>query len=323
MDKEKKWSGGGIPYGYRFDEKSSLLIVDEYEAKVLQNIFRLATIGLGVNKIANELNKMRVQPRRGREWTSTIITYILSPTRLRYYLGIDKNNNEGNWPPLLDIKTFIELTSEAEKPIFLKKPKEFSKDKYLLTGLGIFKCGYCGGNVKASITTRDQKRILYYLCSRRQNAGLSSCSKSRLHRQDRINNLVLGDLSVKTSQDIFELIVRRSEELKNIYQKEVINIFNVVAKEFNNYEQIDPNIAVDIIEQGYKAILNVQKITNKLLYPIQMNKDDLQKSIADNIEEIFLYDDTLEIIYNYPIKDNLERKEVIKITDLTSVLHSK
>lgn len=314
MTIEKKWSGGGIPYGYRFNSDTGSLVVDESESTVLQDIFRLANMGLGVNKIANELNRMRVQPRRGREWTSTIITYILSPNRLRYYLGIDKNNAEGNWPPLLDINTYIELTPHVEKSISLKKPKEHPNEKYLLTGYGIFKCGYCGGNVKASITTRDQKRILYYLCARRQNAGLSSCSKSKLHRQDKINSLVLSDLSEKTSKDIFDLIVRRSEELKKNYQKEVIDIFNVVAKEFNDRAQIDPNVAVEIIEEGYKAILNVQKKTNKLLFPQQPQRSDLQKSIRENIEEILLYDETLEIIYNFPVKDNLDQKEVIRLS---------
>lgn len=313
MNEEKKWSGGGIPYGYRFDDQSSSLIIDESEARVLHEIFRLANMGLGVNKIANELNSMEIQPRRGREWTSTIITYILSPNRLRYYLGIDKNNNEGNWPPLLEINTYIELTSKVEKPISLKKPKEHPNEKYLLTNLGIFKCGYCGGNVKASITTRDKKRILYYLCARRQNAGVASCSKSKLHRQEKINDLVLGDLNEKTSKDIFNLIVRRSDELKKNYQKEVIDIFNVVAKEFNDRAQIDPNVAVEIIEEGYKAILNVQKKTNKLLFPQQLQRSDLQKSIRENIEEILLYDETLEIIYNFPIKDNLDQKEVIRL----------
>jgi hypothetical protein len=276
------------------------------EAQVLRYIFDLSVQGFGVNKIANELNKRETPPRRGREWTSSIISYILSSNRLKYYLGIDKENMEGGWPPLLDLKLYDDLTQEGHKPVADKKIKEKPHENYLLTGIGVLKCGYCHGNVKASITTRDQKKNLYYLCSRKQNAGLAACVDSKLHRQAKINEIVLNNLKEITSKDMFDLIVTKSDLLKEQYQSEVVNIFNNVSNEFRAKYQVDPNGAVELIEDGYKAIKVVQSDSDKIRIPEELNLDDPQKSIKHNVKKILLYNDKIKIIYHFPIQDNLD-----------------
>ena len=68
MDSTKKWIGGGIPFGYKYDEITSNLTVDKNETQILRMIFTLVKNGLGVNRITNELNNLQYPPRRGREW---------------------------------------------------------------------------------------------------------------------------------------------------------------------------------------------------------------------------------------------------------------
>lgn len=312
MTDEHKWKGGGIPFGYKYNENNFQLEVDPKEYSILIEIFTYATKGLGVNRIANELNAKRIPPRRGREWTSSTISYILSPARLKYYSGINKDDSPGDWPPILSPNEYEWLSKKPEEPIKPIKIREPKSNNYLLSGMGIFKCGYCGGNVKASVTGSGLKKSLYYYCSRRQNAGPASCKESRLHRQQLIDELVIADLMETTSKDIFDFIVGYTDKLKASYKKEVVEIFKAISTGFFKDSQIDLDRAVEFIEMGYKKFSEIKTKSNNITLPVEIDLRNLKKSVKDNIDEIILLNDEIEIIYFFPIAENLTQSKSIR-----------
>lgn len=82
--KEGKYVGNIPPYGYRRiklkDQKGYTLEHDLNEAKVVMLIYEWYTgpERLGVSRIRNRLNKMKIPTRKGGDWTTSTIRNILS-----------------------------------------------------------------------------------------------------------------------------------------------------------------------------------------------------------------------------------------------------
>lgn len=62
-DEDKK-TGGDVPYGYRLDSDNETLVEDEAEQTVIAEAVRLHEQGLSLRRIAKELWKLKLRPRR-------------------------------------------------------------------------------------------------------------------------------------------------------------------------------------------------------------------------------------------------------------------
>ncbi len=299
-----KWKGGGQPYGYQYDSINSKLLISPTEHKVLQNIFYWTVKGLGVSKIAYELNSHSILPRRGKHWTGTTISYILSPDRLKFYAGFDSEGKKADWDPLLTENQFEFLLKQKEERVNKnRKLDRPERVRYLLSGLGILKCGCCGGSVKASVTKQKEKKVLYYYCTNRQTSGQSSCNESVLHRQEKIDNLVLDDLELKTSSEYFSNISNNLDLFRSNHIHELENIFSKISSVFYEKIKIVPNDALKILENGLIYLKSKNEIANGMKMPVSFNENSLQETLLENIEEIILFKNYLEIRYKFPIND--------------------
>ena len=61
---EGKKTGGDVPYGYRLDEDGETLIEDAAEQAVISEVVKLRAQGLSLRRIAQELWKQKLRPRR-------------------------------------------------------------------------------------------------------------------------------------------------------------------------------------------------------------------------------------------------------------------
>ena len=78
-----EWGGRSAPYGYTYDpEKSLHLIENPEESRVYRLMVSLCLEkGLGLKRIANELNRLGFRKRDGKEWQDKAIHYLLrNPT---------------------------------------------------------------------------------------------------------------------------------------------------------------------------------------------------------------------------------------------------
>ncbi len=79
------YAGGQPPFGYHAVRGFRSFQVDENEAKIVRQIFKLHGRDLSANAIAKSLNKDSIRTREGREWTHKQVLRILS--RRTFYMG--------------------------------------------------------------------------------------------------------------------------------------------------------------------------------------------------------------------------------------------
>lgn len=178
---------GRPPYGYRVGPRRKLELVPE-EAQVVRYIFRLyLQEGMGVRKIAGQLNSEGITTRRGGAWSMVTVRDIL---RNRVYLGTYSRFGvkvPGSHPALVSADDFrrVQDRLQTRNPATRKRTVE----PFLLSGLVY--CARCGSRMIG--VTRRQRWVTrageertgayrYYQCEGKTNR--SSCGYNTQRAQD-------------------------------------------------------------------------------------------------------------------------------------------
>jgi site-specific DNA recombinase len=305
------WSGG-IPYGYQYNHDNNSIEKNSKEHKILMRIIALRRKAMGVNTIAKSLNKEGLRSRTGLDWSNVTVGYVLTEARLNHYAGYYSDGTMGYWEPFI-------TKNEVDKLMIDKEEigSRGAKDNYLLTGLGVMKCGYCGGTVKSSTTLRpDGTKSLYYVCTNKSMKG--TCPDSKLVKQQVVNDAVLTDLIIKHENAeslereyaktfgekhklAKESIKKSQKELAELLQKSIKTSDELTLK------QIDKRIDTIMKENKEALMLAVQgfNFSAFMSAPIKKIKtltvDKQQHILRDYIESVTLWNDKLEIIYPFKV----------------------
>lgn len=182
------------PYGYDFADGT--LSINEQEAEVVRDIFRMFLSGMGKQRIAATLNEQQVPRRYGTDkWYHFTIDYILRNER---YIGDAllqksyttntfpykkvKNNGErsmyyveNSHPPIISKEDF-----EAVREILEKRKHKSHKSKtiYPLTKLLI--CPECGHPYRR---VSNNGTVPYWVCAYRAG-GKTECHSIRVDEED-------------------------------------------------------------------------------------------------------------------------------------------
>ena len=222
-------NGGRAPYGYRRVkvkvgeiEKAKLEAVPEH-APLVKRAFQMCVDGMGVKEIAKKLNAEGYKTRAGREWTNTVLYYMLTNET---YTGVTIFNGYRYW----DSKSGkeqkairVEGTHEAlvtreqfekarqvlkERGFVVTHPRAVASD-YLLSG--ILYCGIC--HAKMIGTTAKGGQFVYYGCQTYLKKGRKACSAGLVGR-DRLEGAVIDTLKdgVLTDANLTELVHLINEE---------------------------------------------------------------------------------------------------------------
>ena len=281
------WKGGGIPFGYSYDHGKDVLIVNNHEKEILQKIFSLA-LSSGASAIAEYLNSNSLYSRQNKLWSNITVRYLLSPKRLLFYLG-QMDEAKGNWKPLLTQSMYNKLSkiNEEKSTSPLKSPKT----EYLLTGIGVLYCGYCGSRVKSSITVSKKGNREYYNCSCRMVSGKSSCPDSRLVRMDTVDPLVISDVAsrVHVLAEVFEQYKVHASALakKNIEK---------LSKQLHDLDK-----APMIMEQ-----INKELERTKLTFPFSGRIEVVRENLPKLLESVLMYRDKIVLNYRFPFNKKFE-----------------
>lgn len=150
--------GSSIPTGY--DYKDGLLVVNEYEAIQIRELFSRFIAGHSINAICRDFSE-----RYTTRWSPAKILYALQNTNYIGKVHFLKQDYDGIHQPLVDESIFREANRllksperEAKKTNYQKTPFRAS---YLLSGL-VF-CGRCGARYSANHG--------YYKCYSRSKAS--------------------------------------------------------------------------------------------------------------------------------------------------------
>lgn len=297
------WKGGGIPFGYYYDSKTKSLLLEKEESKILKIIFELFLSGNGVNLIANYLNEKKYFARRSRRWTSTTISNMLSSNRLRFYRGFDDKGLLGSWSPLLNEEDYRSILTLRENKKIKKDPlKKSSKEKYLLTGIGLLYCGYCGGRIKSSVTGSAATKKYYYYCSVRQTSGLALCREARLIPMKIVDDLVLNELKLILNPHNFSRVENNIILYKKDLLQKIKDIAGLYTNQLNESLLTNPTEAYPNFQLGIKKIQELWEEYENISSPVNSPGLNEQELIQMNISRILLFNGKIFVKFKFPLK---------------------
>lgn len=186
---------GGVPKpGYGI-EKGKLYIIPE-DAKVVLEIFEMATQGMAPMEIVNDLNERKIRTRK-RTSNKGIVTggkrfrieQILTILRDPIYKGVLIHDGEV-YPSAAESIVSEEIWAKAQVVLDRRPQKKEGviqeRDKNFLPLKGKIRCGCCNSAMKPSFSTKRKadgsiQKYFYYLCSRHEKQGdESNCDIGRV-----------------------------------------------------------------------------------------------------------------------------------------------
>lgn len=308
--KMKRGEVVGFPYcyGYKYNQKTKEISINEEEAETVRYIFKRYIEGYGSYRIAKELTKLGIKTRLGKEhWHDSAIKTII---RNEKYMGdmllgktvtlnpIDKkrvvNNGEYDRYYVKDHhKAIISREDfEAAQELYRKRSLvdgQYNRTKY--TKLYPFSnkivCGFCGKTVSRRIYSAHTKNEqIGWVCSNMTKNGKKYCPRSHYHNQKLIENAFVDAykmICTHKADAIHELVARmetvlRSEDFtlrKKQLRKELksLNEKRQIAYDL----RIEEQIAHEDFQRKYNTLTNEMDKLSK-----ELNQLEDRESHKDN-----------------------------------------
>lgn len=195
--------------GYDVDDKGEL-VINEEEALVVRRIFHLYLDGMGLHRIAKQLNHEKVPTVTGAKWYDTTIRNILRNEKYKGSALLQKYFQDGvNGKKRLNVgeveQYFIEDNHEAiiskdDWQVVQEKLNQNSRNQgpnkiYRFTGL--LKCQYCSSTLKRQVSYKGK---IVWCCSKYIKEGKISCQGMRVPEND------INDWQIQTAVTVIERI---------------------------------------------------------------------------------------------------------------------
>ena len=317
--KKGNYQGGGLPYGYKAENKK--VIIDEYQAEVVRYMYAEYSKGVYVRDIVNALTRKGVL-YKGRPFAMNTVYGILKNDK---YSGTYKHEDEivdNIYPRIVPQEIIDRVRAKIKSNVNGKRSIE---TVYLLRHK--IKCGYCGQSIIAECgTSKSGKRKYYYKCHGRKNLH-NGCAKAPVRKdilEDFIIERLIAELSKpQTMTNIINGILKMQDE-----QLGKNSTLLILEKEYKQIENSLNNI-VSAIEQGI-----ITNTTNKRLRELESRQQELERLIAIEksktdikltekeirlyyetalklepmlmieylVKEVVLFDDKIQIYFNSPIR---------------------
>lgn len=269
--KNGEFLGAFAPYGYdKSEENKNLLVIDEYAADVVRDIFEWKLDGVNQETISRWLNergilspleykkskglsyKTSFKTKNQAQWTATSVRRILTNP---VYVGTLVQGIRTR--PNYKIKTII--VNEKEKWIIVEKAHDAIIDskKFLLVQklleldtrtspneekvfplAGLIYCKDCKGPMVRKTQTNGRKKFFYYTCSTNKKTG--NCSSHRISASQ------LEEAVLKLLQEHINLVVEldscldaiNSAPIKKLSIRKAEGRLAAVEKEIRRYQTL-------------------------------------------------------------------------------------
>lgn len=153
-----EWPSPQAPLGYIYVSEKKTLVVDEKEAALVREIFKLRDLGMGKTAIARDLHARGIRGKRGRMNTSSIFQTLSNPT----YLGKRTHKGkiyEGLHEAIIDQDLWDRVQARNRSDT-----KSSAGCRYLLSGMVICadcqgKMVYWNGKVDSKVDSKRRRSI--------------------------------------------------------------------------------------------------------------------------------------------------------------------
>ncbi|MCP4599141.1 MAG: recombinase family protein [Proteobacteria bacterium] len=193
--------GSKTPYGFKTIKVEvkpglfrSVLVIDEYEAAVVRELFQLYVANNGSKRVARLLNQKRRWYRDGKPWSKDLVLKVLEEPAVAgtYYWGkydskTRRRKDKSEWlsfqvEPIVEPALYNlarQLRSDREPS---RKPGRPASPENLLRGL--VRCGKCGAIYTLETSSKrvdgEIYKYRYYNCKRACRIGKEACSGKRI-----------------------------------------------------------------------------------------------------------------------------------------------
>lgn len=313
--------GGGVPYGYKVDGRK--IVIDEERAENVRFMYTQFAGGVYVKDIIRQLT-LNGKQYKGKPFARNTVYNILKNHK---YLGVYNCGDEvvdNMYPQIVPTETFEKVQAIINSN---KHGKRSIEVIYLLRHK--LKCGYCGQSIIAENGTgRNGEKRYYYKC-RGRKAKVKDCHKSVVPKDILENMIINATIEVMSRPHIIEYVI---QSLLNLQEQKckANTALNSLYREQKQNEMALNNL-VTAIENGIMS-----NTTNKRLHELESQQQDIERRILIEkskttvrytekelrtyieqslklepqllinyfIKEVVIYDDKIQIHYNFPITNS-------------------
>lgn len=330
---EGLWHGGGFdPIGYDYIKSNGKkgggrLVINEYEALQIRKIFDLFEAGESVSQIRNFMHSKYTNKHGSWKSTSSVYSVLETPVACGMIKAKD-GYIQGQHEAIIPIERFNrvqELMRERRKNMTSAQKSAFQRTSILA---GLLFCGNCGARyyIKTARSGRkeeSQRLVKYYCCYSRGKSNkkmiIDPDCKNVTIREDRLDQMIIDEIcKLQIEPDMIEEIPETKINKDGI-DKKIVELTNKRKKLIDLYlidafpmEEIqsrldDINNQIEDLERE-KTAVNEPLITMDEAREIVSNArnvfetgsfDDKVALIKALIEQIFVYDDRIEIHWTF------------------------
>ena len=325
-------NGGTVLLGYNVGEDRRY-VINETEAEIVKEIFKLYLNGVGYASIADILNKNGYRNKAGKEFRKTSIReFLLNEKFTGVYIYGKKDAHgrltgreirvEDGMPQIISKEDFVRVQQKINNQ--KKGARITAITPYYLSGYCI--CGECGGSYSGGYRNkrRDGSVNYGYLCINRKTK-VNDCKGKPIIKEN-LENIVLGIVKEKIftgkrvdgiAAGIYQKITESQQGIDkeiNTLEKEIEKLTNKAVSLLN--KNLDGNITDEVYTRvNNKINSELSLMKNKranLKVPVTVNKNDILeylKKLKDNfkkdeikksiieafIDQVIIYSDHVEI----------------------------
>ena len=355
--KEGQFIGSFAGYGYRKDPKDkNHLIIDEYAAGIVQEIFKSKLNGMSSQRIASHLNELGVLPPNeykrangfnytcgfqaglNQKWTVVSVNRILKNEsytgtliqgkRRKINYKVKKSHDVGseNWIRVEDAHDAIISKGEFQQvQQLLELDTRTAPSQTTVYPLsGFLRCADCGQNMIRRTVTKNGKKYQYYHCSTYKNGG--GCTPHMIN-SEKLTESVLTAIRHQVS-----LLVEAEKVLSNaeLASGEQIGIkildsqITALEAELERYSNLKIRLYQDLCDDVVSRE-EYGEMNTRFAQKIKEAQDKIQE-IREKKQEALKHDTLLptwlEEFKQYEHIKTLERRVVVELIDHIDV-HSK
>ena len=355
--KEGQFIGSFAGYGYRKDPKDkNHLIIDEYAAGIVQEIFKQKLNGMSSQRIASHLNELGVLPPNeykrangfnytcgfqaglNQKWTVVSVNRILKNEsytgtliqgkRRKINYKVKKSHDVGseNWIRVEDAHDAIISKGEFQQvQQLLELDTRTAPSQTTVYPLsGFLRCADCGQNMIRRTVTKNGKKYQYYHCSTYKNGG--GCTPHMIN-SEKLTESVLAAIRHQVT-----LLVEAEKVLSNaeLASGEQIGIkildsqITALEAELERYSNLKIRLYQDLCDDVVSRE-EYGEMNTRFAQKIKEAQDKIHE-IREKKQEALKHDTLLptwlEEFKQYEHIKTLERRVVVELIDHIDV-HSK
>ena len=355
--KEGQFIGSFAGYGYRKDPKDkNHLIIDEYAAGIVQEIFKQKLNGMSSQRIASHLNELGVLPPNeykrangfnytcgfqaglNQKWTVVSVNRILKNEsytgtliqgkRRKINYKVKKSHDVGseNWIRVEDAHDAIISKGEFQQvQQLLELDTRTAPSQTTVYPLsGFLRCADCGQNMIRRTVTKNGKKYQYYHCSTYKNGG--GCTPHMINSEKLTESVLAAirhqvTLLVEAEKVLSHAELASGEQIGIKILDSQITALEAELERYSNLKiRLYQDLCDDVVSREEYGEMNT-----RFAQKIKEAQDKIQE-IREKKQEALKHDTLLptwlEEFKQYEHIKTLERRVVVELIDHIDV-HSK